>query len=435
MVDFINIIRKHIGGFLCVSLLVVYIFLYHYQVDLLTIIFFVSSIFLGYYVVKDKYGDIYINNKEFLLIIFTFLYGIHNPIVNYVENGGMERHIYQSMLLYASVIPSFLLGILCLRNSKKIESQTSQKLDVRLLLLVLVGLILYKTYFFISIDMFFSLEGKNRYSVFQHITQMEVVINMVISGIFLYFIYYYTTISKNIRILITILLCYYIILNLGAGNRRDFIPMLLGIFWLYSEMKKTKMRYYHIIFIFICIFIFNLLGGIRGIFEGRVQMNDLLVNSASRNEFYHPFHTLSDEVKLYSQNPNEYPFLYGKSYIQHPLEMLIPRAYYLDKFQSLSRVYMLKFHNESEYAMAYTPVSEAFVNFGVCGVAVFFFIAGILVSYITNYGREEYNFLYFCTLIDFCRGEFFGMLFMFIFIGIAFWCNILMNRTKYGKQY
>ena len=184
-------------------------------------------------------------------------------------------------------------------------------------IILLVILIAYKSYFFYSIDLLFNpvnLAGKGRYYIFGSMNQMDVIIGILITGIFLFLIYYYKNLSKIMLFSVATLLLYYILLNIFAGNRRDFIPMLLGVFYMIINRYNIKFSWKWLVTMVIVASLFNIMGGVRSMLSNKIAFNkDIVVSSLKNNEFTIPFNTLIDEVALYEKNADAYKFKKGET--------------------------------------------------------------------------------------------------------------------------
>lgn len=207
-------------------------------------------------------------------------------------------------------------------------------------------------------------------------------------------------------------------MQLSVGNRRDFIPVLLGIFWVFINIKKLKFGILGFAGILLAIFLFNYLGTLRGGDNG-VNRSQLIYQTMTNNEFVYPFFTLTYEVEQNKKQQNSYNFQYGTTYFINPVLILIPRTIYPEKPDSLANQFLKKKYGKNiTIGFAYNPVTESFVNFGYIGSFIVFFLFGRLLVFVLNYKYQIYNFLIFITLIDFCRGEMGTYLYQFLFISI-----------------
>ena len=236
-------VEKNISFLFCILLLVIYFFLYFHIIPVIGLCLFLCSLFLGVHIISKRSGNFLINNPELFLFVCMFLYGFYNPLVAYFSDK-MDNDVYKAMIIYATSVPAYLIGLHSY-NAKLTEIKSlpiNHKLFYFFIFLLVI-LIAFKSYFFYSIDLYFNpvnLAGKGRYYIFGSMNQMDVIIGILITGIFLFLIYYYKNLSKIMLFSVATLLLYYILLNIFAGNRRDFIPMLLCVFYMIINRYNIK---------------------------------------------------------------------------------------------------------------------------------------------------------------------------------------------------
>lgn len=429
-----NYVEKNISFLFCILLLVIYFFLYFHIIPVIGLCLFLSSLFFGVHIISKRSGNLLINNPELFLLVCMFLYGFYNPVVAYFSDK-MDNDVYKAMIIYSTAVPAYLIGLHSY-NAKLTEIKSlpiNHKLFYFFIILLVI-LIAFKSYFFYSIDLYFNpvnLAGKGRYYIFGSMNQMDVIIGILITGIFLFLIYYYKNLSKVMLFSVAVLLLYYILLNVFAGNRRDFIPMLLGVFFIIVYRYNIKFSWKWMVTIVIVASLFNIMGGVRSMVSNKIAFNkDTVVSSLKSNEFTIPFNTLIDEVASYEKNPDSYGFRNGETYIRNTFEIFIPRNLVPNKFTSLAKEYMVKFHNTTNYAIAYTPVTESFINFGKYGATFVYIVIGLLMGFLTNYKNKIFVFAFFCLTIDFCRSEYSGFVYNYVFVLFPFIVNFVLNKFK-----
>ena len=139
-----------------------------------------------------------------------------------------------------------------------------------------------------------------------------------------------------------------------------------------------------------CLLIFTVLGNIREQLSGMVlygekaELNESLIKHVMASA--EGFTTFS---KLTASVPGKTGYYYGKTYMESPLS-LIPRALYPDKPVGASwELNKIIADNEFIYSTDINvPLSgsgadlihESYLNFGVIGIVVAFFIQGVLYS-------------------------------------------------------
>ncbi len=427
-------VEKNISFLFCILLLVIYFFLYFHIIPVIGLCLFLCSLFFGVHIISKRSENFLINNPELFLLVCMFLYGFYNPVVAYFSDK-MDNDVYKAMIIYATSVPAYLIGLHSY-NAKLTEIKSlpiNHKLFYFFIFLLVI-LIAFKSYFFYSIDLYFNpvnLAGKGRYYIFGSMNQMDVIIGILITGIFLFLIYYYKNLSKVMLFSVAVLLLYYILLNIFAGNRRDFIPMLLGVFFIIVYRYNIKFGWKWMVTIVIVASLFNIMGGVRSMVSNKIAFNkDTVVSSLKSNEFTIPFNTLIDEVASYEKNPDSYGFRNGETYIRNTFEIFIPRNLFPNKFTSLAKEYMVKFHNTTNYAIAYTPVTESFINFGKYGATFVYIVIGLLMGFLTNYKNQIFVFAFFCLTIDFCRSEYSGFVYNYVVVLFPFIVSFVLNKFK-----
>ena len=427
-------VEKNISFLFCILLLVIYFFLYFHIIPVIGLCLFLCSLFFGVHIISKRSENFLINNPELFLLVCMFLYGFYNPVVAYFSDK-MDNDVYKAMIIYATSVPAYLIGLHSY-NAKLAEIKSlpiNHKLFYFFIFLLVI-LIAFKSYFFYSIDLYFNpvnLAGKGRDYIFGSMNQMDVIIGILITGIFLFLIYYYKNLSKVMVFSVAVLLLYYILLNIFAGNRRDFIPMLLGVFFIIVYRYNIKFGWKWMVTIVIVASLFNIMGGVRSMVSNKIAFNkDTVVSSLKSNEFTIPFNTLIDEVASYEKNPDSYGFRNGETYIRNTFEIFIPRNLFPNKFTSLAKEYMVKFHNTTNYAIAYTPVTESFINFGKYGATFVYIVIGLLMGFLTNYKNQIFVFAFFCLTIDFCRSEYSGFVYNYVVVLFPFIVSFVLNKFK-----
>ncbi|KMQ62315.1 hypothetical protein ACM40_08420 [Chryseobacterium sp. BLS98] len=416
------------GIFQYFVLIICYLFLVIYKNDTLLILAFFYSLFLGFFVIKNRVNYLLANGNALIFLIFLFLYGIFQAMIEKVLNGEISDNVYISSIIYASAIPAYIIGWsfnkkeqydkLYESNIKEYKNNNGYNLFLIIILLILIG---YVTYFFYSIGALFnpSVLEKDRSTLFEERGMGSIVIGLLISGIFLHFIYYFKKIPKKILYFVIAILIYYILLQLSAGNRRDFMPMILGIFWVVVNIRKIKFTFSLLVGLLIAISVFQYLGTIRSNLSSgltNVSNEQNIINTLQSNEFVYPFYTLSFDVENYQNN--QLDLKYGESYL-YPIIFFIPRNIYPEKPYSLADQFIKRnFGNRYTMGFAYTPVTEAFVNFGYVGPFFFYLFLGFLINKVANKKNQVLNFIFFTMILDLSRGESGTFFYQFFFVSL-----------------
>lgn len=417
---------SHLKYFISLSLnsliLVSYLILFFYKIDNLLIITYLTSLFIAFFAENGMSRQkALINNSVILLVLFLFLYGIFNAVISLVIDGEISKAIYFSTLFYGSSIPALSLGsLLIIKRNNSIHIENNKNINKAFkvfLFLVLLILIIYKSFFLYSENLLFNpsaLKDKLRFELFE-VSQLWVVSGYLISGIFLYTIYYYRSFRKKELIVAILFFSYYLIALISIGNRREIIIILIGVFWVWVNKSQKKFRFLSLLSLLIGIFIFLVISNFRVSNIDDMSLSVFIANALSSNEFVYPFYTLSFSVQSWLDNA--FSPLFGLSIFVYPILIFIPRVIFPMKPNSLAMDFVMdNFGGGMGYA--YSPVTEAFVNFGLLGPFIVFLLIGIIVARFTSIKDQRFNYLFFTMIPDFCRGEISAFIYQFVFISV-----------------
>lgn len=429
------------GVFQIIVILIVYIILLFVKNDYVLIFTFFYSFIISYSIIKNKKTFFLFNDSTVIFLIFLFLYGFFNPILEFAIQGSLGIFTYYATIIYASCIPAYILGVASVRSNRfdlnylfLVNSNIKTNKGYNICLIILLCLLLS----FVSFD--FYKQGilfkpsvtltTSRLELFSDITQFKILVGLFISSIFLYFVYYYATLSFKVKIIIFCLFGYFVLMELSVGNRRDFVPMVVGIFWVFVNSKKINFTFVRFIYLILGLFIFLFIGSIRSSFTLNETFNfsNLAFSTLSNNEFIYPFYTLSYYVGKFLNG--SIVFLFGMSIFLYPFIYFVPRFVYTEKPLSLAVQFIQEIDSQMGYA--YSPVTEFFVNFGPIGPFFGFLVLGIFISRIQFQKDQRLNFIFFTMIPDFCRGELGTFFYQFFFV--SFLIIIVPYFRKMGNQ-
>jgi oligosaccharide repeat unit polymerase len=424
-----------------VLILFLYFFLIFVKLDYVLIFTFVYSFFLSFNILKNKKKYFLFNDSTIIFLIFLFLYGFFNPIVELVIQGSLSRITFFSTIIYASSIPAYILGVVFLKSNRYdinyinlIDANIKKNKNYDIFLICILCLLL----FYVSFD--FYTQGilfnpsvalrTSRLELFTEISQLKIVVGLFICSIFLYFIYYFKTLTNRIKLILIVLFLYFVLMELSVGNRRDFLPMIVGFFWIFVNHKKINFTFIRFVYMIFGLFLFLFLGSIRSTAstEEVLSFSNLALLTLSSNEFVYPFYTLGHHVAKFLDG--SIVFLYGLSIFIYPILYFIPRFVYPEKPTSLAVQFVYEIDTTMGYA--YSPVTEFFLNFGVIGPFVGFLLIGIIISKIQSFKDQRMNFIFFTMIPDFCRGEIGTFLYQFFFV--SFFIVVLPNLRALVKK-
>lgn len=439
----IKTIFLFLGYTQCFFLLILYALLFLFKNDVVLLISFVYSLLIGFLTIKNKANQLLLNNSLAILLVFIFLYGFFNSVIEFFLLGEITEVGYIATIIYATTLPSYIIGSGFIKSTnyditytKTIDTKINSKIYSVFLVVLLIILLFYKSYSFYSSGLFFNpslLKTVSRLELTEGISQLSVVTGLMITSIFLYFTFYYKILPSRVKFIVFGCLLYYIALQSSVGNRRDFVPMVIGAFWVFINFKKIKFTLGWFLLMLVSIFIFLLLGSLRAEAGSSESFNylQLAIDTLSNNEFVYPFYTLSFAVDSYLKGTID--FFYGKTIFLDPFLTFIPRSIFTSKPNSLAVQFVIdNFGGGMGYA--YSPVAESFVNFGLFGPSVIFFLLGLLISKLQEFRDQRFIFIFFTMIPDFCRGEFSSFFYQFWFVALFIIIIPMINKELFKRK-
>lgn len=261
-------------------------------------------------------------------------------------------------------------------------------------------------------------------------TQLWVVMIFVVNGLTMFMFAGWSRLSHLEKIAVVTSIILFILFQLTMGNRRDFLAMFIFLIGVVMTKRKSVIRVMTVIFGGIAFAAFMAVGIVRQIIQDPALLSryNPLELILTQNEFVTPVFTLMHYVN------NVRPLRWGYTYVSAPLQF-IPRAIWTDKPESLSLQFMRDaFGTTSLIGFAYTPVTEAFLNFSWVGPFLIFSIFSLLlVKLVKNADvHPGLYFILFALVVDFHRGEFAFIFYSLCFIGGAYAFQLLMSRIRWA---
>ncbi len=383
------------------------IFLYLFDVDSLLIpfLFLVSQSFFGLLLINSVNGAFYPQDIRVLFVITYSLYSLFCPLISLLGFDVFLSTMPLTTFCFGLGLAGFNLGNILVPVKWEHLTLIKNQVNYSLLLLLLLGELILLTIYLIAyhIPVLSSLDQAGRAEFFETISQVWVVLTMAISLTACLIIYYFDKWNKKQFVFGVLLILYYITLQLLLGNRRDFLPIILfstsyfltkyhsklnakiviigtvlfiGSFWLVQQ-RNNNLEYSHV---------------------GAIQ------ESFVNNEFVYPMQTLAYVID------DKWDLRYGYTYFILPFQIAIPRYFYPNKPADLGKEFVSETFGEGSQGYAYTPVTEAYLNFGVLGPLFVFVIFSLSLSQLVlKFNSYSISFVYFMLysfVFDFCRGTF-----------------------------
>ncbi len=245
------------------------------------------------------------------------------------------------------------------------------------------------------------------------VSQLWVVTSLVMASLCCFGVYVFPRLGKLAKVVVLCAIVGWILFHLGMGNRRDFTPVLMFALGYYSCRRNLGLRPLHIAALGLLLLGFLYAGIVRLDAATGLNRIQILQMAATQNEFAVPIETAA----FYANNP-DCRFRMGETYIVRPLQYFVPRNIWEDKPMSLSMEFLLDSVGTTRWqGYAYTPVTEAFINFGWAGPLCAMILLCILLTLLAVKWRKKVwlYLLLFSAIPDFNRGEFATMVYQLTF--------------------
>jgi hypothetical protein len=271
----------------------------------------------------------------------------------------------------------------------------------------------------------------DRSQMFWIYSQVWVVSMMVMNGFAMYVFAGWSKLTRNARWLIGTTIVLFVLMHISLGNRRDFLPMVLFLIGLAASRRRATIRLSTVGWGLLAFTLLTFLGVIRQVIASPLLLlSDPVELLITQNEFVTPIQTL-----MYYVSADHAP-QYGWTYIAAPA-LFIPRAFWPGKPESISVQFMRDaFGTTAMMGYAYTPVTEAYLNFGYLGPFMVFSLLAIgMVWIVKNAGRHPgLYFLCFGMVLDFNRGNFGETLYPMIVMAASYWAMDIASRMTWAPR-
>lgn len=369
--------------------------------------------------------------RLFFLIVF-FLYGATLPLVIVFSVQGGVAGMAGAAFMYATGIFSFNFVQWWYRQpwhdvpKDAFQTYRPSFANAAVVFLCFVWIIYYLT----SRGTVLGL-GIDRARAGWIVTQTWVVSVIVMNGLVMYTFIGWSQLTRQARVLLVISVSAFVLLQISFGNRRDFIAMFLFFAGVIATRRHSIIRFRTILLGIGAFAALTLVGLLRQVVSAPVLLaSDPVTMLVTQNEFVSPIQTLV----YYVAKPHALRL--GWTYVTAPF-LFIPRVFWPGKPESLSLQFMRDAFGTTEMmGYAYTPVTEAVLNFGSVGPAVFFAILSIVMVKLVRDAdlRPGLYFICFSFMVDFNRGDVAGTMYQLGFVGVAFWCMHLLSRLRWAPR-
>jgi len=253
-------------------------------------------------------------------------------------------------------------------------------------------------------------EMSSRVDVGNAVNQLWVIISFLIISLFDYLIFNFSLYNKKRKIIIIAVLLIYILFQSSIGNRREFAGIIFFIICFYLISKQITLKP-QIIIILLCLFAAAFyLSTLRDENTRNLKGEKAIELMLASNEFVYPMQT------TYYIMRDNWDLRFGSTYFFLPLQILIPREIYPDKPSTLGAEFVEKTFGHGGMGYAYTPVTEAYLNFGNIGPFIMFILYATFFNWLVRKQTNGFRFYYFILyglIFDFCRGDVASIIYAF----------------------
>ncbi len=392
--------------------------------------FLIGQFTLSLALIRLYDGKWVLQDIRLFFVVFFFLYGGTLPLIVYFGVGALEPGLVGAAFMYGTALLGFNLVQWWYKQPwhdiprESFQTVRVSKLNFLILFTAFVALIGYAAARGISITFLF-----DRSQIRFLGTQLWVVAMFAMNGFFMYMFTSWTTMSRRSRVGTILTLLLFVALQLSMGSRRDFLPILVFLFGIIATQRHMVVRLGTLVFGFTSFAIFMAVGVVRQVLQDPavlVRFNPIEL-IATQNEFVSPIFTLMHYVI------SSRPLRWGFTYLSAP-GLFIPRAIWPDKPESLSIQFMRDaFGTTALMGFAYTPVTEAFLNFSWVGPFLVFSILSILMVKLIKSADTHPGFYFICFafIVDYNRGDFGGAFYSIVVAGGAYAIMSFVSRLKW----
>ena len=262
-------------------------------------------------------------------------------------------------------------------------------------------------------------------------TQLWVVSMFVMNGLTMFMFVGWSNMKWQTRLVCVIAITIFVMFHISLGNRRDFLPMFIFLAAVFATRRRAVIRLWTLVAGLFAFAALTLIGIVRQVLrEPSLLMRNPAELFVSTSEFFTPIQTLIHYVNV------ERPLLWGWTYLSAP-SLFIPRAIWADKPEGLSLQFLRDAYGTTAMmGYAYTPVTEAFVNFGWVGPLVFFSIISLLMVKLVRHADVHPGVYLICFsyVVDFNRGDFGTTAYSLIFVGAGYATMQLFSRLRWSSR-
>lgn len=397
---------------------------------LLAFIFLLSQAFSCIFILIHQDKSLDVKDIRVVFVFCLLLYTIFYPLVVLLGFLYLPNYLVTVVYLFGTSFSglyfAFLLFPAKLIYLKKIKKLKRFRFNP----------VIFNTIFFGIFILLLTIRGipllsasaeLSRTEIFETHSQLWVVLMMIINASSIFILINFSRLNFLSKIVYISTTIFFIVIHAQMGNRRDYLPIILSMVCIYLFNKKVKINFKIIVISLVC-FIFSFWISIsRNANSVNLSNYDKVELAISSNEFIYPMQTLLFVIR------DNYDYRLGQTYLFLPFQTLIPRAIYPSKPRGLGSELVIKSTGGGQ-GYAYTPSTEAYLNFGYIGPFIVFFIFGLLlvklVKRLSTYNDLLKYVLFYSLIFDFMRGDFASFTYqLLIMMFIIEFYNLLQKKA------
>lgn len=392
-------------------------------------LFFVGQAALSFALIRLIDGDWIFQDIRLLFAIFLFLYGGTLPLIAAFDNHH-NPGIRGAAFLYGTAFLGFNVVQWWYKVPWRDVSPTAfariRPTTANLAILISVFGLMIAYAYYRGLRLSFNIDRTQLQFLG---TQLWIVFQFAMNGTAMFMVAGWTNLSPRRRAMVVVVVAAFVLIQLSFGNRRDFLPLLVFIAALIATRRQAVIRAGTVILGSAAFAFFLLIALVRQI----IQYPSLLAKSSVQlllesNEFVVPIQTLMHYSTV------ERPLRWGWTYILAPA-LFTPRKIWPGKPESLSVEFLRdNFGYTALMGYAYTPVTEAFINFGWVGPFVVFAILSLLIVKLIRHAdtHPSLYFISYAMVVDFNRGDFAGIFYTFVAISATYYTMDFISKLTWA---
>lgn len=392
--------------------------------------FLIGQFLLSLGLIRLYDGRWALQDIRLFFVIFVFLYGATLPLVTTTGLALPDKGIDNAAFMYGTAYLGFNVVQWWYRQPwHDVPSEVFDRIrptffNTLILILAFIAILAYAVSR--GLDLTGALDRRKNLLLG---TQLWVVAIFAMNGLVMYMFAGWQRLSPTVRRWLVVYVALFVIFALSMGNRRDFLAMFIFLFGVVATRRHLVIGIKTVLGGVFAFVVMNVIGVARIIIENPAflaQANPVQT-MVTNNEFVSPIQTL-----MY-YTLHHHPLRWGSTYLGAP-GLFIPRAVWLDKPQSLSLQFMRDaFGTTALMGYAYTPVTEAYINFGVIGPFLIFAVLSVLMVKLVR-DVDVHPGLYFITfalVVDFNRGDAAGTFYQLVVVGAAYSFMLFASRLRW----